>query len=78
MQAIEAVRAVEDGALSDIREGDVGAYIGMELCAMVRRAVLLARYDRRVLRGGAVRGNGQGAWGSVCTNETAEGGCGER
>ena len=28
MQALEAVRALEDGVLTDIREGDVGAILG--------------------------------------------------
>ncbi len=54
-QVLEAVRAFEDGVLTDIREGDVGAILGWGLCALVGRTVLVARYPRRGSCGGNLR-----------------------
>ena len=44
IQALEAIRALEEGVLVDVREGDVGAILGWGFAPVVRRAALLGRH----------------------------------
>jgi 3-hydroxyacyl-CoA dehydrogenase/enoyl-CoA hydratase/3-hydroxybutyryl-CoA epimerase len=46
-QVLEAVRALEEDVLTDIREGDVGRHSGLGLRALVGRAVLMAGHAGR-------------------------------
>ena len=50
----------------------------MGLCAVIGRAALRARHDQHGLRGGAVRGTGQSAWGAACGAKAAARDRGER
>ena len=51
-QVLEAVRALEEGVLTDIREGDVGAILGWGFAPWSGGPFSLARHDRRGPRGG--------------------------
>jgi hypothetical protein len=57
-QVLEAVRALEEGVLTDIREGDVGAILGWGFAPWSGGPFSLARHDRRGPRGGDLRCGG--------------------